>query len=204
LTTLLRKAIHTPTTGNIRLVYDAVSGPKSELLNMMHPDLLIELQEHLLEILRALEAADHSANLLCLAILAKLASADLTNLESLERPLGSDVSPPDASPSNEPNPAPVLSCSSARHFFTAKRASKTLDLVVLKVILACSRSCSLSSSEIIQSLELSEVIVDAVDKEAKRTWILKNSIKSRKLLDKILRQDIDIGIRCAVCMPMTF
>lgn len=171
---------------------------------MMPPDLLIELQEHLLNILRALEAADHSANLLCLAILAKLASADLTNLESLGQPLGSDVSPPDTSSSSEPNRASVVNCSSAKHFFTAKRASKTLDLVVLKVILACSRSCSLSSSEIIESLQLSEEIVDAVDKDEKRTWMLKNSFKSRKLLDKVLRPDIDIGVRCVVCMPMRF
>lgn len=169
----------------------------------MPTDLLIGLQEHLLKILRALDAADHSANLLCLAILAKIASTELTPLETLERPLWSDkILSPDTSPSNEQIPGLVVSCSPAKHFFTAKRASKTLDLVVLKVILACSGSCSLPSSEIIESLKISEEIVNAVGKDEKRIWMSKNSIKCRKLHEKILRPEIDAGVRCAVSSSM--
>lgn len=166
---------------------------------MIPADLLIGLQEKLVQILRALEAADHSANLLCLAILAKLASTELTHLETLERPLSSGkILSPDASPSNKLASALVVSYGSAAQFFTAKRAFKTLDLVVLKVILACSRSCSLPSSEITESLKVSEEIVDAVGKDEKRIWMLKNSIKTRKLYEKVLRPDINIGVRCAV------
>lgn len=176
-----------------------MSGPKFDLLHMMPTDLLVGLQEHLLKILRALDAADHSANLLCLAILAKLASTELTPIKTLERPLWSDkILSPDTSPSNEPTPGLVVSCSPAKHFFTAKRASKTLDLVVLKVILACSGGCSLASSEIIESLKISQEIVDAVGKDEKRMWMSKNSIKCRKLHEKTLRPDIDVGVRCAV------
>ena len=169
------------------------------MLKMMPADLLIRLQEHLLKMLRVLEAGDHSANLLCLAILAKIASSEVTHMETLERPLGSDkVCSPNTSPSPGPTRSLTVNYNSAKHFFTAKRASKTLDLVVLKVILACSRSCSLSSSEIIESLRISEEIVDAIGNEEKRTWMLKNSTKSRKLHEKILRPGIDIGVRCAV------
>ncbi len=199
LSTLLNKAVREPTASNIRSIYGVVSGPKFDLLRMMTPDLLMELQEQLLKILLALEAADHSANLLCLAILAKLASAESQNLATPGRPLWSETNiPPQACPSNRPASVAVATCSAAKHFFTAKRGSKTLDLVVLKVILACSRSCSLPSSEIIESLKISEEIVDAVGKEEKRIWMTKNGTKSRKLHEKVLRPDIDIGVRCAV------
>lgn len=166
---------------------------------MMPADLVIGLQDNLLQILRALEATDHSANLLCLAIFAKLASTEPTYFQALDRPLWSDsVLSPDTSPSNEPISGLLGSCGSAKQFFTSKRACKTLDLVVLKAIMACSCSCSLPSSEIIESLKISEEIVDAVGKDEKRIWMLKNSIKIRKLHEKILRPDINIGVRCAV------
>ena len=169
----------------------------------MPADLVIGLQENLLRILRALEATDHSANLLCLAIFAKFASTEPTNLQTLDRPRSSDnILSPDVSPSNESIPGLLGSCGSAKQFFTSKRACKTLDLVVLKVILACSCSCSLPSSEITESLKISEEIVDAVGKDEKRIWILKNSTKVRKLHEKILRPDINIGVRCAVGTSM--
>lgn len=199
LTTLLHKAVREPSASNIRSIYGVVSGPKFHLLHTMTPDLLIELQEQLLKTLLALEAADHSANLLCLAILAKLASAESRSLETMEPSSWSDTnSSPEPGASKGSVSAAVASSSAAKHFFTTKRGSKTLDLVVLKVILACSRSCSLPSSEIIESLRISEEIVNAVGKEEKRIWMLKNGTKTRKLHEKVLRPDIDIGVRCAV------
>lgn len=167
----------------------------------MPADLVIRLQENLLRMLRAFEITDHSANLVCLAILAKLASTEPTCLQTSDRLLWSDNIPsPDASPLNEPISKLLGSSGSAKQFFTSKRAGKTLDLVVLKAILVCSCSCVLPSSEIIESLKISEEIVDAVGKEEQRTWMLNNSIKIRKLIGKILRPDIDVGIRCAVSM----
>ena len=167
----------------------------------MPADLVTRLQENLLRMLRAFEVTDHSASLLCLAIVAKLASTEPTYLQTSDRLVWSDnISSPDASPLNEPISKLLGSSGSAKQFFTSKRAGKTLDLVVLKAILACSCSCVLSSSEIIESLKISEEIVDAVGKEEKRTWILTNGIKIRKLGGKILRPDIDVGIQCAVSM----
>lgn len=203
---LLQKAVQDPTTTNIKVIYHAFSGPELDLLNIFPADLVIRLQENLLRILRALEATDHSTNLLCLAIFAKLASIEPAHLQTSAQPLWFDkiLSPnvlsPDASPSNEPGSKLLGSCGSAKQFFTSKRASKTLDLVVLKAVLACSCSCTLSSSEIIESLKISAEIVDAVDKDEKRTWMLNNSTKIRKLLGKILRPDIDIGVCCVVSM----
>ena len=202
---LLQKAVQDPTTTNIKLIYHVLSGPKFDLLNIMPADLVIGLQENLLRILRALEATDHSANLLCLAIFAKLASTKPTHLQTLDQPLWSgNFLSPDASPSNGPISKLLGSCGTAKQFFTSKRASKTLDLVVLKAILACSCSCALSSCEIIESLKISEEIVDAVDKDERHTWMSKNSIKTRKLHEKILRPDIDIGVRCAVSTAVEY
>lgn len=196
---LLHKAIQNPTAAHLQSIYAIVSGSRHDLLKLVSPDLFIRLQEHLLDILRVLEAEEHSANLLCLAILGKLVSTETTHLKASEQHILSEqIISPGTSPSNEPNRTFPVSCSPAKQFFTAKRACKTLDLVVLKVILACSRGCFLSPSEVIESLQISKEIVDIIGKDETRTWLSKNSSKSRKLYEKILRPDIDVGVRCAV------
>lgn len=85
--------------------------------------------------LRVPEADDHSANLICLATLAKLKAVESTVAVAEDPSSVSDCksSPLDASSSNsEPVSKPVDRYSSARQFFTAKRSAKTLDLVTLK------------------------------------------------------------------------
>lgn len=205
LTRLLQKAVQDPTITNIKLIYHMLSGSKFDVLSLIPADLVDGLHENLLRILRAPEATDHSTNLLCLAIFAKLASAEPRHLQISDRPLWSDnISSPDESPSNEPISGSLGSCGFAKQFFTSKRACKTLDLVVLKAILACSFSCALPSNQISESLKISEQIVDAVGKDEKCTWMLKNSTKIRKLHEKVLRPDIDMGVRCAVSTPVGY
>lgn len=198
---LLHKAIQDPTTDNIKVIYHAFSRLEGDLLDTIPADLIIRLQENLLRLLRAFEATDHSNNLLCLAIFAKLASIEPTYLQTSDQPLRSDITlSSDATPSNGPVSKCSESCGPAKQFFTSKRASKTLDLVVLKAILACSGSFTLSSSEVIESLKISEEIVDVIGKDEKSMWLLNNSIKIRKLCGKILLPSIHIGVRCAVSM----
>lgn len=140
---------------------------------------------------------DHSSNLICLAILAKFAFAGLPTGRFLQGSNGSSYLQMISS-SVEPISATPERYNSARQFFNTSRASKTLDVVVLKVIFACSLSCDLCSSEIIESLKLSEEIVDAICIDEKKSWMLKNGAKGKKLLEKILRSDIEMGVQHAV------
>lgn len=174
-----------------------LSGLTPKFLDVVPFDSVSRLQDQLIGILRGLAVEAHSSNLLCLAILAKLAFAHLpmgkllptSNSSSLLQIIPSSDEPPFATPDRyQP----------ARQFFNTSRASKTLDVVVLKVILTCSRSCDLCSTEIVESLKLSEEIVDAICIEEKKLWISKNGAKSKKLYEKILRSDIERGVQHAV------
>lgn len=182
-----------------------LSSIASNLLDVLPVNILTGLQDRLIEMLRGVEVDEHSTNLICLAILAKLTSVSSTNSK-----LSKDLSQPSL---NLPLLETALSdngavskssrnYSLAQQFFSAERALKTLDLVVLKVILACSRSCTLLSKDVVESLKYSEEIVNAVTKDEKKNWLSRNGIKCRKLSEKISRHDIDPEIRHAVRIPL--
>lgn len=196
---LLDKAVRSPSADSIRLIYNLFCGLALDFLDTLPIDLLVRLQDELIKILRVPETDDHSANLICLAILARLKPVE-SAVPMGDRSSASDCrsSPLEPSSGNsEPVLKPVDRYSSARQFFTAKRSAKTLDLVTLKVILACSRSCTLSVDEAIESLKFSEEIVGSISSGEKRSWLSKNGARANKLYEKILRQDIAVGVKYA-------
>lgn len=73
-----------------------------------------------------------------------------------------------------------------------------LDLVVIKAIKACSQSCQLNTSEILESLRLSTEIVEAFEKKEKSSWLAENVRKTKKLCEKIRRPDIEATVQCEV------
>ncbi|KAJ5510323.1 hypothetical protein N7453_002426 [Penicillium expansum] len=77
-----------------------------------------------------------------------------------------------------------------KHFFGQKRGLKTLDLVVLRVILACSSSCNLAPPEAAESIRLAICIADAIEPEQKQAWMASNSPKIAKLCEKAVRDGL--------------
>lgn len=137
------------------------------------------IQVELTKTLRNL--ADHMGNLLSLATLANLASLQgkLSNQESR---------------SSTP-----LWLQSVSHFFGPKRGLKTMDLVVLRVILACSDSCSeLTPVQAAESICLAIQICDRVEPEQKEAWNAANPSKIAKLREKVMRSGIDRGVQILV------
>lgn len=177
-----------------------LSGATSGFLDDLPADSVIRLQDQLIRMLRGLAVEDHSSDLLCLAILAIFAFSEPPKSNLL---LDSDSSPPlrTLSSGDRLGFTTPERYKSARQFFNTSRASKMLDLVVLKVILACSRGCNLCSSEIVESLKLSEEITNTICIEEKKLWMAKNSAKAKKLFEKILRPDIEQEIQYAVRAP---
>lgn len=115
-------------------------------------------------------------NLFCLATFARIANADIQH-----------------------GPQPPSWIENIRHFFGPKRGLKTLDLVVLRVILACSASCSgLSVRNAAESVRLAIEVCDSVDTDRKQAWIAANSSKISKLCEKVTRDGIDLEVQLMV------
>ncbi|KAL4805532.1 hypothetical protein BDV18DRAFT_141187 [Aspergillus unguis] len=121
---------------------------------------------------------DHMGNLLCLATFARLVSFQCGN-----------------DPTDKGLETPTW-LQSIKHFFGEKRGLKTLDLVVLRVILACSSNYgNLTAEESAESIRLAISICESVDKPQRKCWIEGNSVKLAKLHEKINREGIDYRVK---------
>ncbi|GKZ31251.1 hypothetical protein AbraIFM66950_011580 [Aspergillus brasiliensis] len=146
------------------------------LLEEIPSELMASLQVELTKTLRNL--SDHMGNLLCLATFARMASLeDSATEKGCVRFVPSWLQ-------------------SVNHFFGPKRGLKTLDLVVLRVILACSDSCSdLTVDQAAESIRLAIEICDRVEQEQRESWVKANASKIAKLREKITRSGIDPGVQ---------
>lgn len=151
-------------------------GSSSRILSEVPTEVMSNLQLEFTKTLRNLD--DHMGNLLCLAAFARVASARTDSTY------------------NQHGPEPPSWLLNIQHFFGSKRGLKTLDLVVLRVILACSANCNnLTPSKASKSIRLAICIADAVDPVQKEAWIAANSSKIAKLCEKVSRDCLDREIQ---------
>lgn len=151
-------------------------GSSSRILDEVPTEVMSNLQLEFTKTLRNLD--DHMGNLLCLAAFAQVTSTR------------------DASTANQHGPEPPSWLLNIQHFFGPKRGLKTLDLVVLRVILACSANCNnLTPSQAAESIRLAICIADAVGPAQKESWIAANSSKIAKLCEKVSRDGLDREIQ---------
>ncbi|KAL8708246.1 MAG: hypothetical protein Q9220_006823 [cf. Caloplaca sp. 1 TL-2023] len=133
--------------------------------------------------LRNFEMEDHSATLFCLATLALMSStqvaASTTEGETSPRSI---EEPPNITEQKRNSAA-------ARQYFVSKRASKTLDLVVLIAVFVCSKNCRLSEPKIIENLRLSSTIITAIEDAERRAWVQSDKGKVKKLVEKTVAYD---------------
>jgi hypothetical protein len=142
-------------------------------------EVLSNLQLELTKTLRNLD--DHMGNLLGLATFAQIS---MTHRKQIHQNHGM------GSPSW---------LSNIQHFFGPKRGMKTLDLVVLRVILACSSSCNnLTPAQAAESIRLAICIADAVKPDQKQSWLLNSSSKIAKLCEKVTRENLNRKIQVMV------
>lgn len=186
----LEQAVQSLSSETIRPVYLLLSGVESSYLDILPFDILSSLQSQMIEVLTHLDSDDHLASLLCLAVLAKFSSRPRAMEKSL-----ADVQ---SSPNNKIDLESTDKFLPARKFFSSRRAPKTLDVVVIKAITACSQSCQLSTQKIVESLKLSTEIVDAFDQKEKISWLSGNVWKTNKLYEKILRFGIETKVQVQV------
>ncbi|KAL5695027.1 hypothetical protein EMGR_001650 [Emarellia grisea] len=154
----------------------------SDALLERHPAVLDQFLEKALksdesevEITKTLRNLDdHMGNLLCLATFARISLSWDTNAE------------------REHGPQSPTWLQNVKHFFGQKRGLKTLDLVILRVILACSASCdNLPPRKAAESIRLAIEICDSVEQGQKDCWIANNAPKIAKLCEKVNNNGID-------------
>ncbi|CRG82883.1 Intracellular protein transport protein USO1 [Talaromyces islandicus] len=171
LSKLLQKMVQEPCARTIRPLYEVVEGfiGNFNILKILPNDLMATFQLEATNILRSLN--DPIASLLCLATFARI--------RRLWQPTENEA----YMPTWLENIFQILG---------PKRAAKTLDLVFISAIMACSSSCSgYSPQERVFLVKLAVEICENFEEEIKRSWLGTNSPKVVKLCDKLRRADID-------------
>ncbi|CAI7578204.1 unnamed protein product [Penicillium glandicola] len=171
ITKLVGMMAENPCMETVAPIHALISGLKGSptILDDIPSEVISNLQLEFTKTLRNFD--DHMGNLLCLATFAQIATALGTTSQNQH---GSE--------------APWLL--NIKHFFGQKRGLKTLDLVVLRVILACSSSCNLAPSKAAESIRLAICIADAIEPEQKQAWIAGNNPKIAKLCEKAARDGL--------------
>lgn len=147
-----------------------------QILNEVPAETMTNFQTELTKILRSLD--DHMGNLLCLATFARIVKTDIKH---------------------GPKTPPPSWLGNIQHFFGPKRGLKTLDLVVLRVILACSANYgSLDAGKAAESVRLAIEICDVLELDRKQAWMAGNSSKIAKLCKKVTRDGIDQEVQMMV------
>lgn len=192
--TKLESAVEAPSAVTIRPVYSLLAGVGPILLEVLPVETSSRLHEQLSRMLQSL--GDRPAILLCLAIFAKVLSERPPVYRASESPSPDlDTAPPSEAVLSDQ----VRRYDNIRKYFNTRRASKTLDLVVLRVVEACSSSFSQNCCEAIESLSLAQEIVRVVDNAERVSWLKKSGPMTKKLFEKVLRIDINVEVRLAVC-----
>ncbi|KAL8817206.1 MAG: hypothetical protein Q9223_003923 [Gallowayella weberi] len=165
-------------------ILEALSGSGSHLLDALPSDIVVRMQEQFKKMLQhdKMKIEGNSSSLFCLAVLA------LISLEQSSLPAQEQEKPP--------SERSTRGFRVARQLFETKRAPKTLDLVVLQAIYCSSKTCKLSKQDIIESLQLSNVILKAVDDADRAIWLAKNEAKFGKLVEKISSHDRPSEVYC--------
>ncbi|KAM0100507.1 hypothetical protein ACP6JE_004927 [Aspergillus fumigatus] len=173
-----------PCSETIFPLYQIMTGlqPVPGVLLEISPETMSSLQVEITKTLRNLD--DHMGNLLCLATFARISLSWDTNAE------------------REHGPQSPTWLQNVKHFFGQKRGLKTLDLVILRVILACSASCdNLPPRKAAESIRLAIEICDSVEQGQKDCWIANNAPKIAKLCEKVNNNGIDWQVQM---MGLTF
>ncbi|KAJ5220074.1 hypothetical protein N7468_009278 [Penicillium chermesinum] len=188
ITMLVSRVAEEPRAENVLPLHSIMNGLQGSLL-IRHEIPLEVMGKMQLEFTKALRNLDdHMGNLLCLATFARIVSPQCQNI------------------GNQHGPEAPSWLLNIQHFFGPKRGLKTLDLVVLRVILACSVNCNnLAPSQAAESIRLAICIADAIDPEQKQAWMSTNSPKIAKLCEKVARDDLDqevqmMGVAFLLCI----
>ena len=196
LESVLARAVVAPSAETVRPVYLILSGVDCGELRSLSQPLVIRLQEQLKQILCCnVKVDDHHIKMLCLALLAKLTSREVSIPVSM--PV---LSHADASRSKETCQGDQ--CGPTRGYFGPQKASKTLDITVVTARYAVSQSrsetCAATLETMIEILNLCTEVARSVSGTDRRAWIMTRGSMSKAPLNGLLKTEVDPKARLAV------
>lgn len=185
------QAAEEPSLPNLRRVYHILKGTSSLLLGLLSSSSLHRLEEHLFDILRNNKGENQSLSLYCLAIIKMTACEsknDFCNSNSQYDTQELLASTQLASTSR-------WTPETMQQFFTDTKAQKTVQLVVLRAMLACTVSTSEPFDERMESLLLANEVVAAVAPHLREIWRKANSLVVGKLQDKVMSPSLEAQLK---------
>lgn len=202
--------VQNPCADTAKPLYWLFSGIYGTILNILPEETLVNFLTECKKTLRSLD--DHMGNLFCLATLAKIVypytkgaaagpSDDQTKVEistdnTSERQGPKQESPVDTGYGNGDEHAPWLR--SVLQFFGPRYGTKTLDLMITRVILACSASSTLSLADSIHGIQLAREVCDALEPKERDAGIRTKGSKLVMLCEKVMRSGIDPKVQVMV------
>ena len=175
----------------LKAVYKLLRGSSAHLLSLLSGKVLIKLEDHIFEILRNVKGDTSSLSLYCLAVLRVMLSA--VN-DQYHMPIGS-YDTQELLASVHLSSTPRWKADAVRQFFNGEKAHKTLQLVVLRAMWACTSSTGEHLDDRLHSLQLVNEIIEAVTCEVKSTWRKGNALLVRKLEEKVTASGLDPTLR---------
>ena len=177
-------------------MYVILSGVGCAELRSLSQPLVLRLQEQLKQILCCnVKVDDHHAKMLCLALLAKLTSRNVSIQVSKQALLPTDASHISETCQGDRS-------GDTRGYFGPQKASKTLDITVVTARYAVSQSryetCATTLEMMIEVLNLCTEVARSVSGTDKRTWIMTRGSMSKALLNGLLKSEVDPKARLAV------
>ena len=178
----VQNAVASPSVSTFRSLYSVLAGVGTDYLKSMPSDLIIDLHQTLTRSLKSM--MDHTASLLCLAVLARLCPRlpETTSKETYRRQMNFATRAQD-------QPLQL------RHLFVGKRACNALELAILQAIIACSEKSDDIMSARLEVLRLAIVIVEAIDTEDRLMWTKRSTHFIQKLHDRIFCRELDEALR---------
>ena len=187
---LVQRMIKHPSFGTIQDVYRVICGVKADAFWILPEPMLRDLSKTCRNWISKLD--EHMTSMLCIAIAACFLNSDCRSPHS---------STTGSSPAGDHIPVQAQWIMSITEVFADHFITKTLDLMVMRVILLCSGNNS-TKAQTMYGLNLARAIIGAVKAEHLDAYFRGSSQKFVKLNSKIASQpDVDIRLEASLCIP---
>jgi hypothetical protein len=197
-------ATQQPSTASFRPIYLLLKGGLAPLLGLLSHDTLTQLERHFLDVLRnTIGNEDQCLSLYCLAIMKAIVTAAdedpsfaTTASYETQELLASTPSSPKWKPK------------SMKQYFTGDKASKTLHLIVLRVLWAARATAEGNVEETVEILGLANELIMFLPEATRETWCddHPNPLVVRKLKEKAVHSELETRVQlpafafiCGLC-----
>ena len=182
------QAAEEPSVQSIKPIYHMLQGTSTMLLGLLSSGVLLRFEEQLFSILRNIKGDNQSFSLYCLAIMKVLSSATEQHMACDSYDTQELLASTHVTPSRWTSDA-------MNQFFSCTKAQKTMQLVVLRAMWACTTTTGEPMDERIESLRLANEIIMAVPADVREIWRKANALIGRKLEEKVLASALETSLQ---------